>query len=264
MTSTVIIGAGIIGCSTAYFLSQSPASDPSSIHLVEVSPQLFRCASGLAGGFLAKDCMRRTTESQTNALLKKGTGFAPSVAPLGALSFALHQQLAERFGGREKWGYSKSTGTSLSRDEESAAAGSGEDWLRDGSSRATAAKAAVQDKSGGWPVWLTKDKGSNLEVISSEGSVAQLDPLRLCTFLLEEVLQKGVKLYQPARVVDVSKDSEGKLVGVRIAMEGKEEIDIACSRIVITAGPWTPAVFEGLFPQSPTKISISALAGRRP
>jgi len=59
MPSTVIVGAGIVGCSTAYFLSQSPASKPSSIHLVEASPALFRCASGLAGGFLAKDCRGR-------------------------------------------------------------------------------------------------------------------------------------------------------------------------------------------------------------
>jgi len=188
-------------------------------------------------------------------------GFAPSVAPLGALSFALHRQLAERFGGRHKWGYSKSTGTSLSRDGESAAGGSGEDWLRDGSSRRSAAKDAVEDRAGAWPGWLAREKGCNLEVISSEDSVAQLDPLRLCEFLLDESLKKGVTLYQPARVVSVSKDGDGKLSGVRIAIDGKEEVDIACSRLVITAGPWTPVVFENLFPQSSTKIPISALAG---
>jgi glycine/D-amino acid oxidase-like deaminating enzyme len=55
-TSTVIVGSGIIGLSTAYFLSESRNTDPKSIHLVDASSELFRCASGFAGGFLAADC----------------------------------------------------------------------------------------------------------------------------------------------------------------------------------------------------------------
>jgi glycine/D-amino acid oxidase-like deaminating enzyme len=55
-TTTIILGCGIIGLSTAYFLSGSGNTDPKSIHLVDASPELFRCASGLAGGFLAADC----------------------------------------------------------------------------------------------------------------------------------------------------------------------------------------------------------------
>jgi glycine/D-amino acid oxidase-like deaminating enzyme len=59
-SGTVIIGAGIIGCSTAYYLSQSSRTQASTIHLVDASPELFtRVASGLAGGFLAADCKKR-------------------------------------------------------------------------------------------------------------------------------------------------------------------------------------------------------------
>jgi myosin-crossreactive antigen len=57
-TSTVIIGAGIIGCATAYYLANSGNTCPDTIHLVEVSPELFASASGHAGGFLAEDCTR--------------------------------------------------------------------------------------------------------------------------------------------------------------------------------------------------------------
>jgi glycine/D-amino acid oxidase-like deaminating enzyme len=56
-TTTVILGSGIIGLSTAYYLSESGHTDPKSIHLVEANSALFHCASGLAGGFLAQDCM---------------------------------------------------------------------------------------------------------------------------------------------------------------------------------------------------------------
>jgi glycine/D-amino acid oxidase-like deaminating enzyme len=55
-TNTVIIGSGIIGLCTAYFLSESGNAEPESIYLVDASSELFRCASGFAGGFLAADC----------------------------------------------------------------------------------------------------------------------------------------------------------------------------------------------------------------
>jgi glycine/D-amino acid oxidase-like deaminating enzyme len=107
-THTVIVGSGIIGVSTAYYLSllaskeenRTGTSDGNTrdgkrehhIHLVDPAPVLFEhVASGKAGGFLARNW------------------FSPSVAELGAFSFDLHQKLAEQFDGRKRWGWSKST-----------------------------------------------------------------------------------------------------------------------------------------------------------
>lgn len=176
MPSTVILGTGIIGLSTAYYLSQLAEHDPDTtptaanprgtretheIHLVEPAPELFASASGKAAGFLAKDW------------------FAPAVAPLGALSFDLHRALAAEHGGRERWGWCESVSYSLDReddgaasdssavsedagdeDEQDAAAAEGAphsprpsrhrndlDWLMSGSSRATllASEAAAAE-----------------------------------------------------------------------------------------------------------------------
>jgi hypothetical protein len=66
-TTTVILGSGIIGLSTAYYLSGSGGTDPKSIHLVDESTELFRCASGLAGGFLSADCMFVSPRLRTSA-----------------------------------------------------------------------------------------------------------------------------------------------------------------------------------------------------
>lgn len=149
--ATVIIGAGIIGTSTAYYLSESDATDPSSIHLIEPSPELFASASGYAAGFLARDW------------------FTPSLASLGALSFDLHKDLAERNDGARKWGYSPSTGTSL----EESVGKRGEDWLLDGASRSVAAKNTDANGHGDdRPAWL-KGKGK-LDVISQGGTTAQV------------------------------------------------------------------------------------------
>lgn len=66
---TVILGSGIIGLSAAYFLCESGNTRPESICLVDSSAELFRCASGLAAGFCAKDCTASCatwTTSQAN------------------------------------------------------------------------------------------------------------------------------------------------------------------------------------------------------
>lgn len=55
-TDTVILGGGIIGLCTAYFLSESGHTRPESIHVIDSSDELFHCASGLGAGFLAADC----------------------------------------------------------------------------------------------------------------------------------------------------------------------------------------------------------------
>jgi glycine/D-amino acid oxidase-like deaminating enzyme len=155
----IIFGTGIIGTSTAYYLSQSQT--PSSIHLVEPSPTLFASASGYAGGFLAKDW------------------FSPSMASLGALSFEEHRQLAEEHNGREKWGYSRSTGTSYTPGTGKTIGGkNGSDWLRHGASRAEAAAISVSEfdneSEEGGPTWLRRGQGDRVEVISEEGSTAQV------------------------------------------------------------------------------------------
>lgn len=149
--STVILGSGIIGLSTAYYLSD--LVDPDSIHLVDSSPCLFASASGHAGGFLAADW------------------FSPAVAELGKLSFAEHKRLAEQFGGREKWGYLPGSGLNYVPLE---AIGNkrGDDWLRDGTSRAQVANAEVERVDNeSIPTWLNHHQGT-IEVIGEVASTA--------------------------------------------------------------------------------------------
>lgn len=153
--STVIIGAGIMGCATAYYLASSGNTKPDTIHLVEASPELFASASGKAAGFVAPDW------------------FEPATASLGALSFRLHEELATEHHGRETWGYSPSTGTSLMEGSQSVSS-SGKDWLADGGSRGQV--AAVHEYTGEQtgPAWLTRRRGDRVELLSEDGGVAQV------------------------------------------------------------------------------------------
>lgn len=160
MPTTVIIGGGIIGLSTAYYLAQladsdvdpspSSSSTPSSapntsthtpnppsskprheIHLIESSPTLFASASGKAAGFLARDW------------------FAPAVAPLGAFSFDLHRELAQREGGRERWGWSESVSWSLDRDSgDERSEGDGEEEEGDGEGEGESGYESEEEEDG--------------------------------------------------------------------------------------------------------------------
>ncbi|KAJ8112047.1 hypothetical protein OPT61_g5496 [Boeremia exigua] len=242
---TVILGSGIIGLSAAYFLCESGNTKPESICLVDSSPELFHCASGLAAGFCAKDW------------------FAPSVASLGALSFELHKSLANKYKGRQTWGYAQSTGLSLSQDSESAISGSGEDWLENGTSRAQLAshnRPWEEDVTG--PEWLRRTKDSIMEVISRDETTAQIDPLRFCKWLLSRIEQRGVKVIYPATATEVLQDKRGVLSGVRIVRSQEQQSqDLPCTRLLIASGAWSPRVFSTLFPKAHTRIPVSSLAG---
>jgi glycine/D-amino acid oxidase-like deaminating enzyme len=156
--SIVILGAGIIGLSTAYYLSTSSHA-PISIYVLDNSPVLFQCASGRAAGFIAKDW------------------FSPLLTELGELSFRLHKELAEEFDGRRRWGYSESVGLSLAETTDGEIDGlqqgsRGEDWLFEGQSRQIMAEESFL--SGGksrWPEWLNMPNGN---ILSNTNTTAQV------------------------------------------------------------------------------------------
>jgi glycine/D-amino acid oxidase-like deaminating enzyme len=241
----VIVGGGIIGIATAYYLSESH-SNPSSIHIIESAPRLFASASGYAGGFLAKDW------------------FSAPVAPLGELSFNLHRQLAQEYHGQKRWGYAPSTALSLAIDEGRGAV-RGEDWLLGGTSRAGVSAVAGEGgvlREDGTPGWLTSQKGRAVETIGSADGCAQVEPRQLCEFLMEKCLERGVQLHMPARATGVVRREDGTLNG--IVMQNDETnmpATIECESIVLAAGAWTPSAFTQLFPESKLKIPISPLAG---
>lgn len=247
MADTVILGAGIIGVSTAYYLSKHQPGN--TIHLVEPSPELFASASGYAGGFLARDWF--------------GTG----VSSLAALSFDEHKRLAELHDGASKWGYSRSTSLSYTAASQIRGKKSqrGEDWLRFGTSRADAASGFASNGSDGHsvlPPWLRREDGDTVRPIGDDRTTAQVEPFQLCHFLLKQCLENGVQLSQNAKAIAIMKDVRDELSSIRIAdVQSSTETDVPCTRLIITAGAWSPQVFKELFSESQSELPISSLAG---
>lgn len=153
MTTTVILGSGIIGLSTAYYLSEHQPG--SSIHLVEPSSELFASASGFAGGFVAKDW------------------FQSSVASLGELSFEEHEKLAQQENGKEKWGYSKTVTINYDPRGEQPYGKSSKDWLIEGASRSELVRdRQKQSREEHVPTWLRRVEGDYVSLVDGDGSTA--------------------------------------------------------------------------------------------
>lgn len=101
----VIVGAGIIGVCTAYYLTRHPDFHPDTHHITIIeSKRVAGGASGKAGGLLAS------------------WAFPQQIVPL---SFRLHQELSDEFDGENVWDYRRLTTVSLEADvEHMCAAGS--------------------------------------------------------------------------------------------------------------------------------------------
>jgi glycine/D-amino acid oxidase-like deaminating enzyme len=154
MASTVIVGGGIIGIATAYYLSEHQPG--STIHLVDSSAQLFASASGYAGGFLARDW------------------FHKDLASLGALSFDEHEKLAEQYDGRDKWLYAKSVTVNYELPRRKPKSFGGKDWLSEGGSRADLIEERGEVKDRNSPPWLKRVKGDVLSLVDNGEGTAVL------------------------------------------------------------------------------------------
>jgi glycine/D-amino acid oxidase-like deaminating enzyme len=252
-SKVVIIGGGIIGFSIAFYLSQDRAYRD-RIVVIDSADELFESASGYAGGFLARDW------------------FAEKAAPLGNLSFDLHRQLAEKHGGQSRWGYAGSHVYSLSMNDAPAGV-RGEDWLLAGTSRAQAVGRKVHGHVSspeeavnvdGTPAWMTPQTGATWNAIAGIEDCGQVEPRKLCEFLLAECKRRGVEVHTGYRPIKLETDDKAKttflmLEPVKHSRSGSFEV--TCSDVVIASGCWTPRVWKTLFPKSNISIEIDALAG---
>ena len=92
----IIVGAGIIGVCTAYYIVHHPKFDPATHHITIIeSKRVAGGASGKAGGLLAL------------------WAFPQQIVPL---SFDLHQELSDKYNGEEEWGYRRLTTVLLEGD----------------------------------------------------------------------------------------------------------------------------------------------------
>ena len=243
----VVIGGGIIGCTSAYFLTRHPSYDPSkhTITLLEAT-KIAGGASGKAGGLLAL------------------WAYPSSIVPL---SYGLHKQLSEEHGGEERWGYRAvhcgqvdCKGRPLARPSRSSVKSkdgdmNGENGDLNGSSKESVSlqkrskEAMAKLRAAGMPAdldWVDPDCNPVYDEMGDPSTTAQVHPFQLTNAMAELAREKGADIRVQTSVSSINYTSDGK--GVEsVTYEDKNDGDkketIPATDVVIAAGPWTRSVY---------------------
>ncbi|KAI9776541.1 MAG: hypothetical protein M1839_009522 [Geoglossum umbratile] len=248
----VIVGGGIVGCTTAYYLTRHPNYDPKkhSITLVE-GTRIAGAASGKAGGFLAS------------------WAYPSCIVPL---SFSLHEQLAREHGGEQRWGYRRvrcgqlaATGRESTRDKGDAKLGGG-GWISLGK-RDTAPRRSREEIATMLPGdvdWLLSETVDTFEDISDVDCTAQVQPYLFTTCIAKLAEERGVRIVLGSvedinykedarpeetvpshRSLPPGRSFSGRVVTSVTYRDNTTSMSytIPASTIVLAAGPWTPSLF---------------------
>ncbi|KAL1847966.1 hypothetical protein Daus18300_013769 [Diaporthe australafricana] len=276
-----IIGGGIIGCSTAYFLTRHPSYSPSThrITLLEAAStnsggrtedsitdpaklagdparaqQLNPAHNGIAGG----------SSGKAGGLLAKWA-FPSNIVPL---SFRLHDELAREHDGAARWGYRRCYASQVECRARMPAGlggekGSGQAELDLGKTEGVTRglhkdhrKTISKLKTLGAPEdldWL--DTEHSLVAYDGMGTpedTAQVHPELFTRSMAQLAEEKGVKVVTGARVTAINKGSSGHVESVTCIKEGEQqEQQLPTTDCIVAAGPWT----SRLLPEVPVTSS---------
>ncbi|KAM7217878.1 FAD dependent oxidoreductase [Rhypophila decipiens] len=267
----IIIGGGIMGCTTAYFLTRHPNYKPSQYQITLLEANAIASgASGKAGGLL-------------------GLWAYPEC--LVPLSYRLHRELAEEHGGAERWGYRRVECGSIRAvvkgvdDDQSKAKvptspqpkldhnqpdpsppplpiqntttaqdeNEDKDWEKLPKQAADASDLLKRSLLPQDLDWIDASLVDSYEEMGSEGraETAQVHPFLFTTSMAQLAKESGVDIRLGAKVTKISFDKtrvqsveyEQRQTGETARIEADDSTDV-----VITAGPWTGRLFP------PTRI----------
>jgi glycine/D-amino acid oxidase-like deaminating enzyme len=245
MPHTVIVGAGIIGVSTAYFLSHAPArTQDHTITILDPSPPASG-ASGKSGGFVGRNWAGAATAS------------------LAELSFRLHNELAQKYNGAEKWGYRRCRAMSVVGKN---ARGNPLGDL----TRSVRLRNASEAEPAAGLSWIKPGVIQTQNILSDKDATAQWyyfrvvdvidcsDPYRLTSFLLEEAMSSGMVNFVQGSATSLFTDENNSVTQIHGARKDGTTLSLACDNVVIAAGAWTGPFSRYLLPK---EIPISSYAG---
>jgi len=224
----VIIGGGIVGCTTAYYLSHHPkfADGSVKVTILEASSGVAHGASGKAGGLVAQWAYPREVVD---------------------VSFPEHVRLAEKYNGKEKWGWRfVGMGNWTGRGEEvstNTGSGVGKGGRRKSLEKTGGLSEADVRTAKGLPedlLWVKANLTDSYSPIAADGSTAQVHPYLFTTSMLELAQSKGVKFIPQAKV-DGIEIQDGKVTSVTYGSKR-----VTANTVVLAAGAWSPTLVSKL------------------
>jgi len=234
----VIVGGGIIGCTTAYYLSHHPSfrGGVDKITILEASTTgVAQGASGKAGGLIAK--WAYPTE-------------------LVDISFPEHIRLAELHNGAERWGWRYvDCGMWGGRGEDNLPladaglevgdGGGGTSLEETAGLEGSDAEQTGERKLPGDLRWVKESLTDSYSTISANGDSAQVHPYLFTTSMLELAQSKGVKLRLGTIAAAIEFDMEN-VTGVQYQTRTAPMGFIPATHTILCAGPWTPSILPSV------------------
>lgn len=229
----VIVGGGIIGCTTAFYLTQHPSYSSSGIQITILEASTIAGgASGKAGGLVAKWAYPRE---------------------LVDVTFTEHERLAKEHNGAERWGWRY---TNCGQWE-----GRGEDV---GQAQPMAAQTSLEKKGSlvhhsnhlpkdpGLPEdldWIKDGLTSAYEPMAAERETAQVHPYLFTTSMLELAQEAGAEFIK-GKVTSIeftegTPNTDGKersVSAVKYIDDQNSSSIISASHVIVAAGPWTSSL----------------------
>ncbi|KAF6228879.1 hypothetical protein HO133_006990 [Letharia lupina] len=225
----VIIGGGIIGCSTAYFLTRHAYYNPEihSIVILEAS-RIAGGSSGKAGGLLADWATPKC---------------------LAPLSFKTHAALAKKHGGDKIWGH------------RSVYCADVELQAQDVGCKVEAANFAKKDviaQSSKVPSeldWLLPGSIKSYKELGTPSNSGQVNPYMFTKTLAELAEDKGAKIIiGSATALNYAEDNRS-IASVQYSRNGTIQ-SLGATDILLSAGPWTPRLFPRVHLETPRGHSV--------
>jgi len=229
----VVVGGGVIGCTTAYYLSRHPKFNPAlhTITLLEAAPSLASGASGKAGGLL-------------------GLWAYPSC--LVPLSFKLHAELAAEHGGAQKWGYRplkcgsiSATVTKQRIQQMQTLNGDTKAWERLPKQNEAAQELFASTNQPDDLDWIARDLVEGYAEMGAPGAseTAQVHPYHFTMSIGELARSGGVDIRTNAKVTNIKSKASGVESVEYLDRESGETKQINdVTDVVVSAGPWTGRV----------------------
>ncbi|OCK91320.1 fad NAD binding oxidoreductase [Cenococcum geophilum 1.58] len=220
----VIIGGGIIGSTTAYFLSHHPKFNPAThaITLLEAT-RIAGGASGKAGGLLAL------------------WAYPSCIVPL---SYRLHKELADKHGGAERWGYRAVHCGQLEARGRAPTSGSAKKEGEAVSLQKRTQEAIGLLRAAGVPKdldWVVAEGVRAYEEMGDPSTTAQVHPYQFTTSMAALAEEEGVKIVLGSATS--INHSSGAAESVSYTSHDGEAHTLNTDTVILTAGPWTRTIY---------------------
>ncbi|MCJ1324940.1 hypothetical protein MMC10_001602 [Thelotrema lepadinum] len=239
----VVIGGGIIGCTTAYFLTRHPSYDPSKhkITLLEAS-KIAGGASGKAGGLLAL------------------WAYPSSIVPL---SFRLHAELAAEHDGATRWGYRRvHCGQLSAKGRVSSTNGSTKPKSKSKDETISLQKRDPSSlgrlRAAGIPSdldWFSADCVRDYSEMGFPDNTAQVHPYQFTTSMASLAAENGATILTNSLVTSINYTSSPSSPSSSASVESvtytspssPHPVTLPTTDLILAAGPWTAT----LLPSAP-------------